>query len=223
MSTVITTNNHPLLEPITVFKDSAKHLKPTSWLIDDVLTTDSFVSLIGAPGSGKSFIALDLALSIAAGHPYHGHPVAQGPVLYLAGEGAAGLQKRAAAWCLTHSQSTNSNLLIHQGGMDLANPEYLAAYAEALEAELTAAPSLIIIDTLARFALSADENNNSEMSLFIEGVAKHLQRRFNATVIVVHHTGKHSNSARGASALKGAVDLEYFVKQLPADPMIDRK
>lgn len=220
MNTLINNNNdHPLLEPITTFRDSAEHLMPTSWLIADLVTTGELASIIGAPGCGKSFIALDMALSIASGIPYHGHTVTQGPVLYLAGEGVQGLEKRAAAWCLAHGQSTNSNLLIHQGAMDLANPEYLEAYATALEAELTAAPSLIIIDTLARYALSADENSNSDISRFIAQLQHHFQRRFNATVIVVHHTGKHGTSARGASALNGAVDHEFYVKELPADPL----
>ena len=141
------TTDHPLLEPLEVFKDSASHLAPTDWLIENILTTKSFAGLIGAPASGKSFVALDLALSIASGRPYHGNPVKKGPVLYLAGEGIQGLQKRAAAWCLMNNQSTDNNLLIHRGGMDLANPQYLEAYAQALEENLEDSPSLIVVDT----------------------------------------------------------------------------
>lgn len=214
-----TTNS--ITSPITIFEDSASHLAPADWLVENLITSESLASIIGASGSGKSFIALDLALSIAAGHPYHGHPVKQGSVLYMAGEGITGLQKRAAAWCLTNNQKTNGNFLIHEGGMDLANPDCLEAYAEALATQLTITPSLIVIDTLARYALSAEENSNTEMSLFVENLAAQFQRRLGAAVLIVHHTGKHSSSARGASSLNAAVDHEFKVRKLPADPTFD--
>ena len=39
--------------------------------------------LYGPPGAGKSFVALDFALSVASGRAWHGHEVRQGPVLYV--------------------------------------------------------------------------------------------------------------------------------------------
>ena len=47
---------------------------------------------------GKTFVALDMALSIAKGLPFHGLPTKQGAVAYIAGEGARGLLGRIEAW-----------------------------------------------------------------------------------------------------------------------------
>lgn len=48
------------------------------------------------------------------------------------------------------------------------------------------------------------------MTLFIAHLDKYLRARFNATVLLVHHTGHGSSErGRGSSALKAAVDTEY--------------
>ena len=52
----------------------------------------------GAPGSGKSFCALDIGLSISAGMPWHDKATRQGSVLYIAGEGVGGLGRRVKAF-----------------------------------------------------------------------------------------------------------------------------
>ena len=49
----------------------------------------SFTMMYGAPGTGKSFLAIDMALSVANGLPWHGYETKQGAVLYIAGEGVA--------------------------------------------------------------------------------------------------------------------------------------
>jgi AAA domain len=63
------------------------HPPAVDWLIEDYLERDTVTQLFGDPGSGKSFIALDMALSIATGQEWHGHATKSGPVFYIAGEG----------------------------------------------------------------------------------------------------------------------------------------
>lgn len=43
------------------------------WLVRDIIEADGLALLIGDPGTGKSFSALDLAACIATGMPWHGH------------------------------------------------------------------------------------------------------------------------------------------------------
>ena len=52
------------------------------------LPKTSFAVLYGPAGGGKTFAAIDIALSIASGIPWHGHAVEQGPIVYIAAEGA---------------------------------------------------------------------------------------------------------------------------------------
>ena len=53
--------------------------------------------LVGPSNTGKTFIALDMAMSVAAGTDWHGHKVRQGAVLYLATEGSFSFKNRMAA------------------------------------------------------------------------------------------------------------------------------
>ena len=71
-------------------------------LIDDFLFQQSLGAIYGKYGEGKTFVALDMALSIAAGRPWLGRDVAQGAVLYVAPEGYIGLKQRREAWCKHH-------------------------------------------------------------------------------------------------------------------------
>ena len=61
------------------------------------------VVLYGLPGAGKTFVALSMALSIAAGHQWCGKRTKSGSVLYVAAEGLRGLQFRMQAYEGKHS------------------------------------------------------------------------------------------------------------------------
>ncbi len=75
---------------------------PPQYLVKGLIEEGSLALLFGAPSSGKSFLALDLAASIAAGRDWCGRRVSQGPVFYIAGEGHAGVRRRLAAWSQFH-------------------------------------------------------------------------------------------------------------------------
>ena len=75
-------------------------------------------------------------------------------------------------------------------------------------------PALIVVDTLARNFGGSDENSTSEMNSFVNNVNDFLRDRYKCVVMIVHHTGKgDKKSARGSSALKGAVDFEYRIER----------
>jgi hypothetical protein len=68
-----------------------KDIKPPTWLIDKIATAGSVGFIAGAPKSFKSWIALDMALSIATGIQFldHFNVVKPGPVLYIQEEDSA--------------------------------------------------------------------------------------------------------------------------------------
>ena len=82
-------------------------LPPPSPLVDGVIFRNTLVNVFGPPASFKSFLALDIGLSVAHGGSWHGRQVHSGPVLYIAGEGAAGIRKRASAWMQNHGVADN--------------------------------------------------------------------------------------------------------------------
>ena len=73
-------------------------LPKPNWLIEGVLPEHSFCVLYGEPGCGKTFVALSMALSVAADHSWCGKPTIGGAVLYVTPEGLHGLPLWAEAY-----------------------------------------------------------------------------------------------------------------------------
>lgn len=180
---------------------------PTNWLIKDYFECDKTVLLLGASGAGKSFVVLDMALSIAAGIEWQGHQTKQGAVFYVCGEGRTGIMKRALAWSIHNNVSLNDMpFFISESAVILPNKDSI----EKLHHEINASghkPILIIFDTLAR-CLDGDENTAKDIGAFIQSLDT-IRTTYNSTMLVVHHSGKdETRGARGSSAIKGALDTE---------------
>jgi hypothetical protein len=84
----------------------------------------------------------------------------------------------------------------------------VAELMQAIES-LGEPPALIVLDTLARCFGGGDENSTQDMSKFVSACDT-IRQRYHCTILVVHHTGHADKSrARGAIALKAAIDSEY--------------
>lgn len=196
--------------------DIVSKLGPIDWQVKNYFEANTTGILFGDPGSYKSFIALDVGIHCALGREWHGNPVKQGPVIYVAGEGHGGFARRLAAFEKANDLklSEDTPLYFSQQAASLYNAESAELVTEAIDdiANATAKPAMIIIDTLARNFGAGDENSTSDMNVFIEHVDRYLRSRYECTVLIVHHTG-HANKerARGSMALKGALDFEFRV------------
>lgn len=180
-------------------------LPPPTWLIQGVIPAGGLVGLYGAPGVMKSFVAADIALSVAAGGLWQGHPVSQGFPLYVCAEGSAGMGKRIKGWLqyrkLKPSQAAGAWLT--ESVPVYADSDGMARVIERIE-EAEIVPDVIVIDTLAR-CFDGDENQQADMGRFVAGVDR-LRKEFDATVIVVHHTRLDGDRERGNTAFRGAAD-----------------
>ena len=199
-------------------------VKPVAWLIHRYLEKDTLAVMFGPPGKGKSFIALDLSCCIATDTAFHGLPVTQGAVFYIAGEGHNGIARRLSAWASLNGVSLDgAPLFISEGPTDLASAVNAAQVAEAVQAladKTGKHPALIVIDTLAR-NFGGDENSATDVGQFVRHVDIHLRHKWKATTLIVHHSGKDGErGARGSSALKGAADAEYEVSRHDEDKVI---
>jgi len=171
-------------------------------VVEGWLYADSLAWLIGKPGSGKSFVALDIAASVGTARTWHGCTVQGGTVVYLVAEGLRGIRKRVRAWEAQYQQRM-TNVLFLPRPIQVASQEWavLTAACEQIK------PALIIGDTQARLAVGIDENDNTEMGVFIDRMEK-LRQASGACVMLVHHTGKDGAEGRGASAVKAALQTE---------------
>lgn len=177
-------------------------------LVYGLLNLDTESWLIGAPGSLKSFIALDIAGHVAGGQQWQGHRVKQRDVLYLAAEGQRGMVLRTRAWLKVNGSMDGVTFLPYPVQVK-SNDGQWAALVE-IAAELK--PGLIVLDTQARISVGLEENSATDMGILINAVGA-LKRATGACVLVVHHTGRDGKDARGSSALDGAQDTELKVKR----------
>lgn len=191
---------------------------PPEFVVDGLLETDTLSLGFGAPGSAKSFLFVDMALSVSTGTDFHNRKVKQGVVFYIAGEGHNGLGRRFQAW----SRHRGVPLDNAQCFVSKRSAQFLEeASANAVAASITelasrhGPPVLIIIDTLARNFGPGDENSNTEMGKFVATIDR-LRAQFpGCTVLIVHHCGHSAKDrSRGAIALPGALDCEYRVEKV---------
>lgn len=190
-------------------------IKPPSWLISGLLEADSLAQVFGEPGSYKSFLALDWACCIATGTPFDGRPVQQAPVIYIAGEGHNGLARRLKAWSVANGVDLEeAALYVSERAAALCDDDDAREVVDRVNEVAQGhgiSPGLVVIDTVARNFGPGDENSNTDMSQFVQ-VADSIRNGHKATVLLVHHTGHQEKSrARGATALKAALDAEYRI------------
>jgi len=202
----------------------ALELREPQFLIADLIEEGALVQIFGESGVGKSLIAYDMAACVATGQPFHGRAVVKSaPVIVVAGEGHDGLARRFAAWEKRAGRSwADTPLFLSELPAQLLDPASVTEVAARVD-EVAAAhgsPALVVIDTLARNFGPGDENSNTDMGKFI-AVLDALKARYGCTVIVVHHSGHgDAGRARGASALRAAVDAEFSVKKAGAGALV---
>jgi hypothetical protein len=196
--------------------------EPVTWLIDKLVPAKGFVALYGKPGSYKSFIALYLASMIATGQEAFGSATVQGDVVYVAGEGGAGLKKRWDAVRMHYSLPASSRIAFVKAQLNLrSTDEDLRALVEAIN-EAGIRPQLVIVDTLARAFAGGNENSSEDMGAFI-AICGAMQAALNSAVMIVHHSGKdEARGQRGHSSLLGAVDTELECVKISPEGATER-
>jgi len=193
----------------------ADNVQDPTWLIPGLLPARGIGMMYGESGSFKSFLALDMALSLAFGIPGQwGAPPVKNDVLFLAGEGpVATAKKRWPAWMEWQNIEFRSD---HRFFIGSEVPLYTDATAwENVKKDLLdlkAKPSLIVIDTLTRLLTGLDENSAKDASM-VTKFMEQLARYYECFVLAIHHTGKDQNKgARGSSAFYANVDTVISTK-----------
>ena len=184
-------------------------LPPVRWRVRGVLPAEGLAAIYGPPGSGKSFVALDLLGAVAEGRDWFDHRTSPAPVVYVALEGEAGIAQRVQAY-RSHYGRTPAGMRFIAQPFALLEPDDVAELAAAIRAA-GGAGGIVAIDTLNRASPGADENDSRDMGRVIEG-AKLLQAALGGLVLLVHHSGKDAaKGLRGHSSLLAALDAAVEV------------
>ena len=206
------TRNNPAplhrVNRLTKFLRSADDLKndpPLEWTVRGVLPNNGIGAIYGAPSSGKTFLALDLAFAIATGKYWFGNPTIQRPVAYIALEGSHGIRQRMAAWEQSNLCTTPKNLNFVTAPVSVEDGIAWQALSKEIGSTLGAG-AIVFIDTLNRASPTADENTSASMGKIIES-AKYMADIVNGFVMFIHHAGKDAGKGlRGHSSLLAALD-----------------
>ena len=182
---------------------------PLQWIIRGVLPKADIAVLYGPPGSGKSFLLLDLLAAVARGVTWCGERVQKGRVIIVAAEGAGGYGGRLRAYCEAKGISLDDlDIGVISGRPNIMEPEEIGELAKAIKA--AGGCDILAIDTLAQVTPGANENSSEDMGLAIAN-ARVLREVAGAMVLFAHHSGKDlSKGMRGSSVLLGAVDAELL-------------
>ena len=185
--------------------------EPMGWLIKGFLPKAQLGILFGASGSGKTFVALDIAFSVARGIAWRERRTTQGRVVIIAAEGGSGLGKRGEAYAQYHGFDLRTTVDLH---VITAAPNFLEDddISEVIAEIKNLGPvDLVVIDTLAQVTPGANENTSEDMGRAL-GNINLLHEATGAMNLVVHHAGKDlSKGSRGWSGLKAAADVQIEV------------
>jgi hypothetical protein len=194
--------------PVTRASELSIESAPLShWLVEGLWSDQAVGILGGEPKCCKSFLALDLAVSVASGAPCLRHFAIQrtGPVLLFPAEDSlAVVRQRLEGICSAAGVSFQSLAVEVITAPTLRldaskDRERLSNTVQALQ------PCLLILDPLIRLH-RLDENDASQIAALLSYL-RQLQRAFHVAVLVVHHARKDANSTRPGQALRGSSEL----------------
>ena len=184
---------------------------PQPWLVEQ-LWGDSSVGVIGgAPKCAKTWLGLDLALSVATGTPSLGtYPVPQpGPVLIYLAEDALTVVRQRVEGMARQRHLALDTVPIHVITTPTLRLDRDPHRTRLYETAKRLRPRLLVLDPLVRLH-AIDENHAGEVAGLL-AYFRSLQRRLDLSVILVHHTRKNAAATAAAGqGLRGSGDIHAF-------------
>jgi len=180
------------------------------WLIEGLWGAEAVGIVGGEPKTCKSFLALDMAVSVASATAcLRRFPVARtGRVLLFAAEDSlAVVRQRLDGICATCG--------LNLAKLDL---QVITAPTVRLDLELdrtrledtvrTLRPALLVLDPFVRLH-RIDENVSADVAPLLDYL-RGLQRRYQTAVVLVHHSRKGGAHMRAGQALRGSSELHAW-------------
>ncbi len=207
---------------VFTIQDAMSSTGAIDWTIEGVLPTGSIALMYGAPGSKKTYAALDLALCSALGKQWLGFDVAQGNVLIVDEEsGKKRLFRRLQEVVRGHLAENDNPPIFATSlhGFNFWAPSSGTAASDLQAVIASHGIKLVIIDALADVMLGGDENTVRDTQKVFAALRR-IAEATGATIVVIHHSLKNGNGYRGSSAIAGALDLALEVESKPKESLV---
>lgn len=213
----------PALRIVSGYDLDRQDFPPINYVIPGFIC-EGVTLLAGKPKSGKSWMALDWALSIAAGGFAFGMiPVEQGDVLYLALEdNQRRLQKRQRQLLGDEPKPPRIAFATECPTLDRGGLEGVRQWC--LQAPR---PLLIVVDVLAKVRPEKRRDEGLyDADYRAIGMLKALAEEFRLSILVIHHTSKRTDAldafdnVSGTTAMTGAVDTALILQSSTEGPKL---
>lgn len=181
------------------------------WLVEQLWGESSVGMIGGAPKCSKTWLGLDLALSVATGSACLGRYAVPraGPVLVYLAEDALPLVRERVAGMARHRGLDLDRVDIHVITVPNLRLDRDPHRARLLETAKRLRPRLLLLDPLVRLH-GIDENHATEVAGLL-AYFRTLQRQLDLSVMLVHHTRKNATGGVAAGqGLRGSSDLHAF-------------
>ena len=179
------------------------------WLVDALWGRQAVGIIGGEPKCGKSFLALDLAVAVAAGVPClrRFQTDQPGPVLMFAAEDAGHIVRTRLQGIAHAARADFDTLDIAVIDVPVLRLDHRSDRQRLEQTVQRIRPRLVMLDPLVRLH-GVDENAVAEIAPIL-GFLRDLQRRFDTAVLLVHHSRK-SGATRPGQALRGSSELHAW-------------
>ncbi len=180
------------------------------WLIEDLWAAEAVGIVGGEPKCCKSFLALDIAVSVASGTAcLRRYPVSQpGRVLLFAAEDPLHVVRSRLAGIARSAGADLASLDIQVITAPTVRLDVTEDRARLAETVASLSPRLLILDPFVRLH-RVDENVSAEVAPLL-GFLRDLQRAHHTAVLVVHHAKKGAAKARDGQALRGSSEFHAW-------------
>jgi hypothetical protein len=188
----------------------AERAEEHRWLVTGLWGEQAVGIVGGEPKCCKSFLALDLAVAVAAGAPClrrFGVPRA-GRVLLFAAEDALHIVRRRLEGIAAAVGVALTDLDIQVITTPILRLDLDADRRNLAETVARLQPRLLILDPFVRLH-RIDENASGEVAPLL-AYLRELQRRHGVAVLVVHHSRKGGGSVRAGQALRGSSEFHAW-------------
>jgi hypothetical protein len=179
----------------------------THWLVQDLWSDQAVGILGGEPKCCKSFLALDIAVSVASGAPCLRHFAVrrQGKVLLFPAEDSLAVVRQRLEGIANAAGASFPGLPVEVITAPSLRLDTAADRQRLTNTVQDLQPILLILDPLIRLH-RVDENDATQVAGLLSFL-RELQRKFHLAILLVHHARKDSNSTRPGQALRGSSEL----------------
>ena len=192
-------------------RQAINHIPVPKWILERAIPENAYCIMYAPGASFKSFLALDMALSIALGFPsgscqfQESEIITPGPVLYMAGEGVGSIAKRIRGWEKVHNNGKEVQ------DFDLLNPvpkllndiDGLIDFLKTVRSDY----QFIVIDTMSRVMQGLNESHQENSSAFTGFVDCLRDVSESTSILVLHHAKKNEkDELRGSSVFFADAD-----------------